>query len=46
MERALSNLVMSPLTLPDDHSPVNPALSFETQETIDESDSNIDEIKG
>ncbi len=45
-ERVLSNLLMSPQTSPDDNSPVKPALSVETKEIIDESDSNIDVIKG
>ncbi len=45
-EHALSNLLMSPWTSPDEHSPVKPAPSIETEETIDESDSDIDNIKG
>ena len=37
---------MYPLTSPDDHIPVKPTLSIETKETIDESDSIIDDIDG
>ncbi len=45
VEHALPNLVMSPLTLPHDHSPVKPALSIETKETDDDSDNGIDDIE-
>ncbi len=37
---------MSPLTSPDDHSPVKPAPTIKTKETIDESNSDIDDIEG
>ncbi len=42
----LLNLPMSPQTSPDGHSPVKPVLSIETEERIDESDSDIDDIEG
>ncbi len=37
---------MSPLTSPDDHSPVKPASSIECNETIKDADSNIDSAEG
>ncbi len=42
---ALSNLLMSPQPPPDDHIPVKPASSIETEETIDDSDSDTDNIE-
>ncbi len=45
-EHALLNLLMYPLTSPNGHSPVKPAQSIKTKKTIEESDSNIDNIEG
>ncbi len=45
-ERAFSRLLMSPMTSPNDHSPVKPPCSIEFNETVEESDSNIDNTEG
>ncbi len=37
---------MSPITSPDDNSPVKPPCSIEFNEMIDESDSDIDNSEG
>ncbi len=37
---------MSPLTSPDDHSPVKPPCSIEFNKMIEDSDSNIDNAQG
>ncbi len=37
---------MSLLTSPNDHIPAKPAPSIETNKTIEESDSDIDEVEG
>ncbi len=46
VERVLSNLLMSPPTSPDDHSPLKPALSIEIKEMDNDTDSYIDDIEG
>ncbi len=45
VECAMSNLLMSPITSPNDHSPVKPAPSVEINNTVNESYS-IDNVEG
>ncbi len=44
VERALSHLLMSPITSPDDHSPIEPAQYLEINNTIKESDINMEDF--
>ncbi len=41
-KRALSRLLMSPITSPNDHSPVKPPCLNEFNKTIEDSDSDVD----
>ncbi len=45
MKHALSSLLMSPLTSPDDHIPVKPASSIEFNEIIEDSDTILTTLK-
>ncbi len=45
-KHALMSLLVSPITSPDDHCPVKPPCSIEFKDTIDDSDSNIDDARG
>ncbi len=45
-ECVLSSVLMSPLTSPEDHSPVKPLCSIEFNKTNEDSDSNIDDAEG
>ncbi len=44
-ELAWANLLMSPLTSPNDHSTLKPAPSIETNKSIEESDSDMTTLK-
>ncbi len=46
VKHALSSLLMSQITSPDDYSQVKPLCSIEFNETIEYSDSNIDNADG
>ncbi len=45
-KRALLSLQMSPTTSPNDHSPMKSPCYIEFNETIEDSDSNIDNTEG